>query len=111
MSYVLESTPGSKASWTRQITWVDKKTFLPRRQEFYNVKDELERVFTGGPVEMVKANGGNVTFPTMMERKMENVLTGHYSVFTFLSIGYNLGLEEGNFSERSLRRPPKKWVE
>jgi hypothetical protein len=105
--YVVESSPGSKASWTRQRIWIDKKTFLPRRQEFYNIRDELERVFTGGPVERTKAANSKKTFPTMMERKMENVLTGHSSVFTFLSVAYNLGLKESDFKERNLRRPPR----
>jgi hypothetical protein len=105
--YVIESTPGSKASWTRQLIWIAKNTFLPRRQEFYNVKDELERVFTAGPVKMIQAKGSNQSFPTMIERKMENVLTGHYSVFTFLSVDYNVGLKENDFKERYLRRPPR----
>jgi hypothetical protein len=109
--YVVESTPGSKASWTRQIIWVAKKTFLPRKREYYNVQGKLERVFSPGPVEMIKAKGGDETVPTMTTRKMENLLTGHYSVFTFLSVNYNLGLKEEDFKERHLRRLPRSWIQ
>jgi hypothetical protein len=107
LCYVVESTPGSKSGWTRQLIWINKKTFLPRRQEFYNVQNKLERVLTAGTVQKIKTSGSDETFPTMIERKMVNVLTGHYSIFTFLSVDYNIGLKETDFKERYLRRPPR----
>lgn len=105
--YIVETTPGSKSSWTRQVIWIDKNTLLPKRQEFYNVNNKLERVFSGEPAEVIKTSNGNGAFPTMLKRKMENVLTGHHSVFSFLSVEYNIGLKESDFTERYMKHPPR----
>ncbi len=104
--YVVETTPGSAASWARQVTWISKETFLPVKQEFYDGRDELERVFTSGVVQLLKSSDGKEMVPTIMERTMRNVQTGHYSVFTFLAVRYNVGLSERDFKERYLKRPP-----
>ena len=108
--YVVETTAKTKASWTKQILWIDQQMFLPRKREYYNVQGQLDRTFTGGETKTIAAGSNGETFATMMQHKMENMLNGHSSVMTFLSVEYNVGLKAGDFTERHLRRPPRQWL-
>jgi hypothetical protein len=42
---------------------------------------------------------------------MKNLQSGHMTEVSYLSVDYNIGLEDGLFSERFLKQPPKKWIE
>ncbi len=102
--YVIESIPKEKTDHVRRLSWIDIETMLPLKEEYYDAQNAMFRVFTADHIETVS------TFPTVMKRTMSNLKTGHRTVVTFRSISYNLGLEEGDFSERHLRRPPRSWI-
>ena len=104
--HVVESTPKEEkgADYASKVAWIDQETFLPLKEEYYNRRDEVYRVFTAGQVKEV---GG---FPTVIRRTMKDLKKGHRTEVTYTSVEYNLGLSEGLFSERSLRRPPAAWI-
>ena len=104
--YVVRSTPkGSDADFGHKITWVDKTSFLPLKEEQYDKKNIRYKQFSADEIADVKG------IPTAVKRTMKNLQTGHRTEVAYLKIGYGLGLEDTLFSERFLRQPPRKWVD
>ncbi len=103
--YVIKSTPrAGDMDYSYKLSWIDKENFLPLREEYYDRRSELYRVFTADEVTAV---GG---FPTVTKRTMKNLQSGHRTETVFIETKYNIGITDSLFSERYLRRPPKKWV-
>jgi hypothetical protein len=105
-SFVVKSTPKAEdVDYRYKLSWIDKKTFLPIKEEYYDRKDELYRVFTADDIKDVKG------FPTVTKRTMKNLQSGHRTEVTYIKTDYNIGIEDRLFSERFLKQPPKKWTE
>jgi outer membrane lipoprotein-sorting protein len=94
----------------KRISWVDKTTFLPLKEEYYDLQKELVRMFSADKIEEVTIGEGEErkTVPTVTRRTMKNIKTGHRTEVTFTSVSYNIGLGDNIFTERYLRRPPKE---
>jgi len=104
--YVVKSTPKAQdVDYSYRLSWIDKVNFLPLKEEYYDWKGELSRVFTADEVKDVKG------FPTVTKRTMKNLLSGHRTETVFTKADYNIGIEDSLFTERFLKQPPKKWVE
>jgi hypothetical protein len=103
--YVVESIPKDQAVFTKKLAWIEIQTFLPIREEYYDLQGELERVFTAVEINEI----GNI--PTVTKRQMENVRRKHRTEVTFDSVTYTIDLPAQLFSERSLRQPPREWIE
>jgi len=102
--YVIESLPKGSAEYTKRISWIDKVSYLPLKEEFYDTQNDLYKQFEA--LEIKDING----IPTAIKRAMKNVKTGHRTEVTFQSTKYNLGIGDDIFSERYLRRPPAEWI-
>lgn len=104
--YVLKSVPknAKSADYSYRLSWIDKTTFLPWKEEYYDVRKELYKVFTAEEVKVISG------FPTVTKRKMENVKKKHQTLVTYDQVEYNLGIEQDFFTERYLKRPPAKWI-
>lgn len=104
--YVIKNTPKKPgdvefSSYTVQI---DKKTFLPVKAVYLDKNGKEYRI-----VEAVKTaviDG----IPTVTESKVTDIAAGSSTVSKFSKIKYNIGLKENIFTERFLRRPPRKWL-
>ena len=92
-------------AYSYKLSWVDKENFLPLKEESFNRRGELYRIFTADEVTDVDG------FPTATRRTMKSVQSGHRTEVTFKKTEYNLGMEDSLFSERFLRRPLKKWID
>ncbi len=110
--YVLQSVPKSPTDYTRKLSWIDKVTFLPLREEYYDAQKELVRVFTADKVSTIASGegAGKKSFPTAVRRTMKNVKSEHRTEVTFEGVAYDVGLDESTFTEGSLQRPPQKWL-
>ena len=110
--YVVESVPKEPTDYLRRLSWIDKITFLPLKEEYYDVQKELIRVFTAGRIERIgtAAGGEQKSIPTVTRRTMKNLKTGHRTEVTFTVVAYNIGLQDAVFTERYLRNPPEKWI-
>lgn len=108
-TYVIKSVPKEAVGYTKRISWIDRENFLPLKEEYHDVQEELFRVFTAESIEDIKAGDGK-SYPTVMKRTMKNVKTGHRTEVTYNSISYDLGLDDKDFTERRMRRPPRKWL-
>ncbi len=102
--YVIESLPKGSAEYTKRISWIDKVSYLPLKEEFYDKQNDLYKQFEA--LEIKDING----IPTAIKRVMKNVKTGHRTEVAFQEVEYNLGIEDDLFSERYLRTPPLKWI-
>ena len=107
--WVVESKPKKPADYLRQVSWIDQKTSLPVKQEYYDAQGALFRAFTAEKIETIAA--GDKSFPTVTKRVMANLKTGHRTEVVFSSIAYNVGLKDADFSERNMRQPPRAWIE
>ncbi len=110
--YVIQSVPKAAIEYTKELAWIDKKTFLPLKEEYYDAQNELARLFTADTITDVAA-GKDATkeaYPTATKRTMKNVKSGHRTEVRFDSVTYNAGLDDGLFTERSLLTPPQNWI-
>lgn len=103
--YVIESRPIEKyKGFSKKISYIDKGHYLPLKEEYYNKKDELVRIFTAEKIEDIDG----IMTPTI--RKMENVKKKRYTLVEFKDIKFNIGVKEEVFSERYLKNPPRKFI-
>jgi hypothetical protein len=105
-TYVMKSVPKDEgtADYSHKLSWIDKKGFIPLKEEYYDKRGELYKVFTADEVKEIQG------FPTITKRTMKNVQSGHRTEVTLEEVGYNNGIEDDIFSERYLRNPPRKWI-
>ena len=102
--YVVQSVPKVATDYIKKLAWIDKTAFLPLKEEYYDVQNQLARLFTADRIENVAGH------PTVTKRIMKNVKSGHQTEATFTSVAYDVGLDDGIFSERSLQNPPQQWI-
>lgn len=104
--YVLKSVPKDpkSADYSYRLSWIDKGSFLPLKEEYYDLKGEIYKVFLAEELKEIQG------FWTITKRRMQNVKTGHQTLVTFKDVQYNMGIEEDLFTERYLKNPPSKWI-
>ncbi|MBF0320347.1 MAG: outer membrane lipoprotein-sorting protein [Nitrospirae bacterium] len=103
---MIRSTPkAGDMNYEYKLSWIDKGNFLPMKEEYYNKKGELDRVYTSDEIKEVKG------FSTVTKRTMKNHQSGHTTEVNYLSVDYNIDIEDSLFTERYLRQPLKKWIE
>jgi outer membrane lipoprotein-sorting protein len=105
-SYVVESVPKDpgSAEFSRKLSWIDKATWLALKEEYYDARKDLARVFTAEESKQVEGVW------TVTRRRMKNVQSGHQTDVTLSEIQYGRKLSPDLFSERSLRSPPAELV-
>ena len=104
--WVIESVPKDEDydGFALKVSYLDKETTLPLKEEYFNEDNEMIRIFTA--VEVEEADG----FITMTTRKMEDLEKGSHTIVDFSSIDYNVGLEKDIFTERYLKNPPRQYI-
>ena len=109
--YVVRSLPLDNPGYARRLTWVDQGNFLPLRIEYLDSKNVPIRLFTADSVEVIRS--GTIRgreYPTVTRRTMTDLRSGHRTEMTFTEVAYDLGLTDGDFSERRMRQEPALWV-
>ncbi len=104
--FVIRSAPKEEkiADFSYRLAWIDKQNFVLWREEYYDKRNQLHKVFTADEVKPIQG------LWTTLRRTMKNVQKGHRTEVTFLEVHYNVGLDERLFSERSLSNPPAAWI-
>lgn len=103
--HVVESVPATDtAEYGRKVSWIDTVSFLPVKEEYYDRRGELARVYTADEIREIDG------YPTAVRRTMTDVRKGHRTEVAFDEVVYDTGLDDGLFAERSLRRPPPDWI-
>ena len=106
-AYVVESVPreAKSAYFSRKVAWIDKETFLPLKEEYYDRRGDLYKTFTADKIENIQ------NIPTIIKRSMANAQNGHHTDVAFSEVKYNVGLKDKFFSERYLRNAPREWIQ
>ena len=103
--FVIESVPKTAyKGFARKISYIDKVTNLPLKEEYFDKNNKLVRIFTAEKV--VEVDG----IPTITIRTIENLKKGSKTIVDFSKITYNVGLEDNIFTERYLKTPPRKFI-
>jgi outer membrane lipoprotein-sorting protein len=103
--YVVESVPKEPYSgFARKVSYIDREHFLPLKEEYYDKKGVLARVFTAQTVQVIDGT------PTATVRKMQDVKKGQHTIVEFSGVAYNIGVEEDIFTERYLKNPPREFI-
>jgi len=105
--YVLRHEPkaGQSVEFTSYVTWIDRASFLPMKIEYENASGTLYR-----RVEVLKVEeiGGH---PTVVASRVSDLLGKGTTDMQFRYIKYDTGVPEQVFTERSLRNPPREWLQ
>lgn len=103
-AYQIRNTPkdADSVEFKYYDVWIDKKTFLPKKAEYFDKNGTKYRL-----VEATKI-GDVQGFPTVLESKVSDLKSGGHTINTFSNVKYNIKLKEQIFTERFLRRPPRE---
>jgi hypothetical protein len=82
--------------------WINKKTFLPMKAEYFDANDKKYRTVEATKVDTVQGHA------TVLESKVTDLERGGHTINSFSDVKYDVGLKERIFTERFLRRPPRE---
>ena len=95
---VIESVPkeSSNSQYAKRISWVDKKSLVAVKIEFYNQRNELSKIFK------VNKLGKKSGIWTALETRMEDLREGHVTLMKIKEVSYEQGLSDEMFTLRKL---------
>ena len=101
---VVKSAPKAPESvdFGYKLSWIDKESFIPWKEEYYDKRGSLSKVFTANEVKSIEG------YITVVKRTMRNVQSGHRTEVIFNDVKYNQGLSDSLFTERSLKNLPRE---
>ncbi|MBU1699854.1 MAG: outer membrane lipoprotein-sorting protein [Candidatus Eisenbacteria bacterium] len=102
--YIVKSTPNDGAKWAYRISYIDRERRLPLKEEYFDKKDEMIRLFTADEIKEIDG------FSTVTTRTMKDLKRDHHTVVTFSEVKYNVGVEPDIFAERYLKNPPREYI-
>ena len=104
--YVLKNTPKDtgEVEFAYYTLWIDKKSYLPMKAEYYDKNEKKYRLVEALKVETIQG------YPTVTEAKVTDLKSGGHTVSVFSNIQYDLGIDDSIFTERYLRRAPRRWL-
>lgn len=105
--YVLEHRPKDPQSveFTAYTTWIDRETLLPMKIDYENASGEIYRRVEVLQVEDIDGH------PTVTASRVSDLVGQGHTDMQFRYIKYDIALPEQVFTERSLRNPPREWLQ
>ena len=105
--YVLKHTPidRSVVEFDSYLTWIDRQTFLPMKIEYSNAGGNVFRRVE--VIEVTDIQG----YPTVTKSRVSDLDLGGHTDMQFRYIAYDTGMPGDVFTERSLRSPPREWLQ
>lgn len=105
-SFTIKSVPRDPGAveFAYFVSKIDRSTFLPITVEYYNSSGSVYRIYRVVRTETISG------FPTIIDAEMADTVTGGKTVVHFSAVTYGVGLSDEIFSERYLRRAPKKYL-
>lgn len=106
--WVVESIPKKPDRYSKRVFWIDKKTLLALRYDYYDLKNRLWKTGKSEAMQMIKV--GDKVYPTHVKISMTDHLSGGHSFGWYKDIEYDKGVDDADFNEANLRTPPSKWI-
>ena len=105
-AYILKATPKAPdtVEFAYYVVTIDKKTNLPILIDFFKADNDNYRRVEAVKIEEIQG------FPTVVRSKVSDLESGAYTLMEFRNIKFDLGLVDDVFTERSLRNPPREWL-
>lgn len=105
--YVLKHVPvdNQGAEFASYVTWIDKESWLPMKIEYTNAAGVVYRRVEVSSVETIDGH------PTVTTSRVSDLLSGGKTDMQFRYIAYDIGIPADVFTERSLRNPPREWLQ
>lgn len=104
--YVLDNTPKDPDSveFARYRMWIHKETFLVVRTSYYDANDNEYRRYEALGVKTIQGH------PTVVKSRMTDLRDKSYTLLEYADVQYDVGLTEDIFTQRYLRRAPRKYL-
>ncbi len=104
--YVIKNTPNdpSSVAFDYYKMYIHKESFIPVQVEYYDAKGNQYRIAKALKVDTIQG------YPTVTKASMENLKAGSKTVMEYSEVEYDIGLPDDIFSERYLRKPPRKFL-
>ncbi|KXJ51087.1 outer membrane lipoprotein-sorting protein [Neptuniibacter pectenicola] len=105
--YVIENKPldPNSAEFSRYIAWINKASFLPEKIEYQDENDKVYRRVEVLASEVIQGH------ETVTKSQVSDLRSGGTTTLEFRFQHYDLGMDQAVFSERSLRKPPREWLQ
>lgn len=105
-SYILKATPKAPdtVEFEHYVVTIDKETKLPVLIDFFKAGNDNYRRVEAVKIEDIQG------FPTVVRSKVSDLESGAYTLMEFRNISFDLGFGDEVFTERSLRNPPREWL-
>ncbi len=101
---VIASIPKATAGYSKKVSWLDKKTSLPIKEEYTDIQGNVFKRFTADSIAELSGH------PIVLKGTMTNLKSNHVSRFEFSDVAYDFKANGDEFTERALRNPPRGWV-
>ncbi|MFA4980913.1 MAG: outer membrane lipoprotein-sorting protein [Candidatus Omnitrophota bacterium] len=104
--YELKNTPKNPGSveFAYYTARIDKKNFIPMKADYYDKSGKVYRIVEALEVKEIEGH------PTITKMKASDLNSNSSTVTEFTDIKYDVGLNDGIFTERYLRRAPSQWI-
>lgn len=104
--YIIENTPinADEVEFSKYIMYIHKTTYLPISTEYYDKQGKKYKTYTALAVETIDGH------PTIIRSEAKNLNTGGSTLMEYSSVQYDAGIPDDIFSERYLRKPPRKLL-
>ena len=104
--YVVKNTPKDPKSveFAYYTMWIVRGNFLPTQVKYYDARGENYRTYTAKKVETVQG------YPTVTKAVMQDHRLKGETLLEYDNVKYDIGLPEDIFTERYLRRAPRKYL-
>lgn len=95
--YVVESVPVAESIYGKKKLWISKEDFTTLKIEYFDSKQELLKT-----QDITWTIDGEMRVYKRLD--VRNVQTGHSTIYEITELEVNVGLDDKDFSERSLKR-------
>ncbi|MGV6815495.1 MAG: outer membrane lipoprotein-sorting protein [Phycisphaerales bacterium] len=104
--YKIKNTPIDKSlvEFDHYVMWIHKGTFLPITVEYFDEAGNKYREYKAEKVEEIDGHW------TVTQSSMANLENGSKTVMSYSDVKYGVGLDGDIFTERYLRKPPRKYL-
>lgn len=104
--YVLKNTPKDPdtVEFAYYKMWIHRESFVVVQTKYYDEEGKNYRTYRAKKVDTIDG------YPTVTVSEMHDHRGGGHTVLTYDDVQYNVGLTEEIFSQRYLRRPPRKYL-
>ncbi len=104
--YIVKNTPKNPGSveFAYYKMFIHKSSFIPVQVEYYDNNDTKYREAKALAVDTIQG------FPTVTKASMKNLRTGSSTVMEYRKVEYDIGFKDELFTERFLRKAPKKQL-